>query len=648
MCGIAGKLALDSSARVEEGEIQAMLRTIAHRGPDGNGVYLDGNVGLGHCRLSIIDLSTGDQPMSNEDGTVWIIFNGEIYNFQELRERLVARGHIFKSRTDTEVIIHLYEDLGPDCVTELRGMFAFAIWDSRRRRLVVARDRVGIKPLYYCQTGRSLLFASEFKAILTDPAISRELNLPAIRKFLAFNYVPGEETLFNKIHKLPPGHYLVADPGKFIQRQYWDLAFIPKRDSLPFESAVEELHALLASTVRDHMIADVPVGVLLSGGVDSSAVLSFAINGTSKRIKTFTVGFDAQVVDERPYARLAANKFGTEHFDLSISPEEFWKFLLSYVHHMEEPVCEPPAVALYYISKLARQHVKVLLSGEGGDEAFAGYPNYPNMLKLEFLRACLGPLAPHAGTASVLTGTLFSSDRLQRYGAALGRSLTAHYFSRTSGPMAFFNRRAEAFLSDEFLRATSSVSPERSMARLLAPARGWSLIDQMLYVDTKTWLPDDLLVKADKMTMANSVELRVPLLDHRVLEFAASLPDDFKVRGRETKRVLKAAFAQELPPEILARKKMGFPVPYSSWLRTELKEGLREVLLSPSAVGRGYFRKGMVERMVDAHTSKGRFSKEVFSLLVLELWHRRFADSAVIPAANGCPNARELSLLETI
>jgi asparagine synthase (glutamine-hydrolysing) len=628
MCGIAGKLLFASNDRVGRDDVQAMLDPIVHRGPDGQGIHLDGNIGLGHLRLSIIDLATGAQPMCNEDQTVWIVFNGEIYNYKELRDHLLAKGHVFRSHSDTEVIIHLYEDLGPDCVRQLRGMFAFAIWDSRRRRLFVARDRVGIKPLYYCQTGGAFLFASELKAILSDPAISHDVDPAAIRQFLSFNYIPGENTLFRSIKKLLPGHTLTVENGNVSIRQYWDLHFTRQRWSISFDQAVEELTSLLKSTVRDHMIADVPVGVLLSGGVDSSAVLSFAVQGTAKKVKTFTLGFDgAQVVDERPFASLVAQCFGTEHHDLSISAEDFWNFLPSYVWHMEEPVCEPPAIALYCVSKMARQHVKVLLSGEGGDEAFAGYPNYSNMLRLQRIQQGLGPLARPAGSAAAFLGGVFDLKRIHRYAVALGRTLPSHYFSRTSGPTAFFNRQAARFLSPEFLQATRSVSPQRIMAHLLQPVSGCGLLDQMLYADTKTWLPDDLLVKADKMTMANSLELRVPLLDHQVLEFAASLPPHFKVLGRETKRVLKAAFAASLPAEVIQRKKAGFPVPYEGWLRREFKDRIEDLLLSPRAVSRGCFEAREVKRLLAANALTGKSSKEVFCLVVLELWHRGFVDS---------------------
>ena len=612
-----------------------MLAPIAHRGPDGQGIFLDGSIGLGHRRLAIIDVDGGPQPMTNEDETVWIVFNGEIYNFQPLREILIARGHTFRSHSDTEVIIHLYEEYGVDCVRHLRGMFAFAIWDKRQRRLFAARDRVGIKPLYYCQTPKVLYLASELKAIIADPAVSRATNPAALRQFFSFFYLPGEETLFRSIRKLPPGHMLLAENGNVAIQRYWDLQFTRERGSLSFEDAVDELYDLLGSTVRDHMIADVPVGVLLSGGVDSSAVLSFAVQGTSKKIKTFTVGFDgSQVVDERPYAQMAANRFGTEHFDLTITPEDFWGFLPRYVWHMEDPVCEPPAVALFYVSKLARGYVKVLLSGEGGDEAFAGYSNYPNMLKLDRLGRLLGPLARSAGALANFIGE-YTSERMARYGDALGRTLEETYFSRTASPSTYFNRFSGKLFDPGFLQAANGASAAATMRTLLNPVRGKPLLDRMLYADTKTWLPDDLLVKADKITMANSLELRVPLLDHEVLEFAASLPPDHKLRGQDGKRVLKAAFSRALPAEILNRKKAGFPVPYGRWLRGPLAGRVRDVLLSDKAKSRGVTIARSVEKLVNEHERNGCCSKEIFSLLVVEFWHQCFVDN--VPGYAGGP-----------
>jgi asparagine synthase (glutamine-hydrolysing) len=619
MCGIVGKLWKARDRSVSREEITAMLTPIHHRGPDAQGIYLDREVGLGHARLSIIDVASGAQPMTNEDETIWIVFNGEIYNFQELRERLIAKGHVFRNRSDTEVIIHLYEEHGVDCVKYLRGMFAFAIWDQRRRRLFIARDRVGIKPLYYSVTNDSLLFASELKAIITDPEVPRDLDLNAVRRFLSFYYVPGELTLFRSIRKLLPGHTLTFENGAMKIQRYWDLKFTEDRYNRSFDEVVDELHELLRSTVRDHMIADVPVGVLLSGGVDSSAVLSFAVQGTEKKVKTFTVGFSEEgVVDERPYARLAAERFGTEHHELTITAEDFWNFLPSYVWHMEEPVCEPPAVALYYISKLAREHVKVLLSGEGGDEAFAGYPNYPNRLKLEQFARILGPIARTAGFGIETMGRLIGDDRIFRYGHALGRPLSESYFSRTSGPTQAFNELLESLSSEEMLTATAAELPREYIRKTLNGEKPSDLLNQMLYIDTMTWLPDDLLVKADKVTMANSIELRVPLLDHPILEFAASVRPCCKVKNKDTKRVLKAAFARELPAEILSRKKAGFPIPYTNWLATVLKDRVADRLLDGANCQR-FFNRPAVAKLLSA-TNRQESSKLVFSLLVLELW----------------------------
>ena len=629
MCGIAGKLVFDPAARVSDGEVLRMIAPLAHRGPDGRGVYLDRNVGLGHVRLSIIDLNTGAQPMTNEDETIWIVFNGEIYNFAALRERLQAKGHVFHSQSDTEVIIHSYEEFGPDCVKELRGMFAFAIWDAKRKRLFIARDRMGIKPLYFSQTKDTLWFASEIKAIITDPAVNLDLNHQTVRTFLAFNYVPGDETLFRSVRKLLPGHYLLVENGKTNIRQYWDLRFTEERWQKSFDETVDELNSLLVTVVRDHMIADVPVGVLLSGGLDSSAVLSLAVQSTGKKVSTFTVGFDGQqVVDERPFARAVAQKFGSEHHEISFAEKDFWDFLPGYIWHMEEPVCEPPAVALYYVSKLAREHVKVVLSGEGGDEAFGGYSNYPNTLRLQHAANLLGPLARSVGSAAQWAGKRSGDVRWQRYGYALGRPLADHYFSRTSSPVSFFNRSNGNLFTHAFLDDTDAGAAARLVQELVDKISSQPLLNQMLYVDSKTWLPDDLLVKADKITMANSLELRVPLLDHKLLEFAASLPPDFKVRGRETKRVLKAAFGKVLPLEIINRQKAGFPVPYEGWLSHSLSGPIKDILLSERAVSRNYFQKNELSRLLETNSRHGGFAREVFCLLTLELWHRAFSDQS--------------------
>jgi asparagine synthase (glutamine-hydrolysing) len=625
MCGICGKLNFEQGTTIERGLLYAMLNTIRHRGPDDEGLYVSSRLGLGHRRLSIIDLNTGHQPLSNEDGTVWIIFNGEIYNFVELRSFLLHKGHVFKTQTDTEVIIHLYEELGPECLQKLRGMFAFAIWDENKKTLFIARDRLGIKPLYYCLTGEFLIFASEIKAILADPAVDREIATEVIDRFLTFLYLPGEETLLKGIKKLAPGHYLLVRDGKAEVRQYWDLQFSKSSTSPSAKDAESELLSLLAETVELHMIADVPVGVLLSGGVDSTAVLSFAVDRTNKEISSYTVGFsNPGVADERPYAKLAANAFGSRHHEMTISASDFAAFMPKYVWHMEEPVCEPPAIALYYVSKLASERVKVLLSGEGGDEAFAGYSNYRNLLWLERVKSCLFPLAGSIGQGLSFANSILNSARIRTYASLMNAKFPAYYFSRTSNPYRYAGNGLGNLYSADFGRTIDREHTLEPVRRYQAHVRGENTLDAMLYIDTKTWLPDDLLIKADKMTMASSVELRVPLLDHKVLEFAAALPSNLKIRGFTTKYLAKKVLRNRVPAQILDRPKAGFPVPYEAWLRKELRGWVREILLDRQTTNRGYFDTRSLKRWLSASEDQGGNFKEIFSLVTLELWHRSF------------------------
>jgi asparagine synthase (glutamine-hydrolysing) len=624
MCGIVGKLSFEENRPVPHELIRQMMDQVIHRGPDGHGEYLSGPIGLGHRRLSIIGLARGAQPMSNEDETVWVVYNGEIYNFRELRTELEARGHTFKSNTDTEVIVHLYEEMGVKSVERLRGMFAFALWDKRKQLLFLARDRVGIKPLYYANTGTGLVFGSEIKSLLVDPTVERTINPRAIDGCLTYYYVPGEETLFEGIYKLEPGYVITVQNGQVAKRQYWDLQFETSPRWSRFEEAVEELRLLLRNTVKDHMISDVPVGVLLSGGVDSTGILRFASEQAGDTISTFTVGFDGEEFsDERPYARLAAQQYGTRHHEITISAKEFCAFLPRYVWHMEEPICEPPAAALYLVSRLARESsVKVLLSGEGGDEAFGGYQTYRNLLLLEYLKSTFG------SAKGMLRCGLQSLDRLglkrvKRYGDLVDVPLAEYYLSRTATPATLFNRMKPLLYRKEFSDTLDQPS-NRPTYRLFEQLNRLPLLHQLLFVDTKTWLPDDLLVKADKMTMATSVELRVPLLDHQVLEFAASLPPNFKVQGYSTKRILKAALGDSVPPAILNRKKTGFPIPYDRWLRKEMKEFVFESLLGERSALGVYFHKEALLQLLQTHQAGEGGSQEVFSLLMLELWHQQF------------------------
>jgi asparagine synthase (glutamine-hydrolysing) len=627
MCGICGKLQFDAGTKVETTLLDKMMAEISHRGPDGQGSYFSGPVALGHTRLAIIDLSTGDQPMPNEDKRVWLVFNGEIYNYLELREDLLKKGHQFRSHTDTEVIVHLYEEYGTACLSHLRGMFAFALWDDRDRTLLLARDRVGIKPLYYTNTGKALVFGSEIKALLVDPLVKCEVDLQSIDKFLTHFCLPGEETLWKGIQKLEPGCFLLAREGKITIEQYWDLQFGARNGWHSIEDAADQLYDLTWRTVKDHMISDVPVGFLLSGGVDSTIVLSCAATETSKRVSTFTVGFDnAQFEDERVYARLAARRFNTDHHEITIAPEEFWDFLPSLVRHMEEPVCDPPAVSLYYVSKLARKHVKVLLSGEGGDEAFGGYYDYRNYMFLEAFKDSApflkGPVSALLGMARPWS----SFRKLAKFSPFVTTELTDYYYSRTASPFSFFNLNKRELYSPEFRAAVTHDRSIDKIRALFQRVQDQPVLSQMQYIDTKTSLPEDLLVKADRMTMANSLELRVPFLDHQVLEFAAGLPPKYRVKGLTTKRILKQAFSKRIPKEIIRRKKAGFPIPIERWVQHELSGRVREVLLGRQFLGRGYFRKSEIEKLLALSDQGLPLAKEVFSLLTLELLHQEFVD----------------------
>ena len=627
MCGIAGKLSLDGHEPVAPDLIRQMLDVIAHRGPDGEGWYISGAVGLGHRRLSIIDLSAaGKQPMTNEDETIWVTYNGEIYNFHELCVELTAKGHVFRSKTDTEVLIHGYEEWGLEgLLSRIQGMFAFAIWDERNRMLLLARDRTGIKPLYYTLTRRAFLFASEMKSLLVDPSVECRLSARAIDRFLTYYYLPGNETLFKGISKLDPGHYLIVKNGGMTLRPYWDLHFEVSSRWARFDEAVDVLRALLQQSVNDHMISDVPVGVLLSGGVDSTGVLRYAAEQSSRAIKTFTVGFDGEnFADERPYAALVARRYGSLHQDITMSAKDFRDLLPKYIWHMEEPVCEPPALALYLVSCLARESsVKVLLSGEGADEAFGGYQNYRNLLLLEGIKSVFGPAKGLLRFVLQVLGGL-GWDRVKRYGPLIDLQLSQYYFTRTAMPNGPFRQLKSILYKKDFADAFGADAGVTETRRLFDQVHGQSKLNRMLYVDTKTWLPDDLLIKADKMTMAASVELRVPLLDVRILEFAASLPSHFKVRGWATKRILKAALADSVPQEILHRKKTGFPVPYDRWLRNELKDFVVETIMNPTSALSGYFNKDGLAKLLASHQQGHGYSQEVFCLVVLELLSQQF------------------------
>jgi asparagine synthase (glutamine-hydrolysing) len=627
VCGICGKFNFDRENKVSPVLVKAMADRIQHRGPDDEGFFISGQVGLGFRRLSIIDLQTGHQPLSNEDGSVWIVFNGEIYNYQELRALLRSKGHVFKTQTDTEVIVHAYEEWGENCVEQLRGMFAFAIWDEPRKTLFLVRDRVGIKPLYYWLSECSLIFGSEIKALLADPEVKPVLAPEMIDRFLAFYYVPGEETLLRNIFKLAPGSCLIVRNGKVEIKQYWDLKFSTQERSLA--GAETELLTLLDECVRMHMISDVPVGFLLSGGVDSTAMLGMAVGKTERHLSSFTLGFsEPGLADERPYARLAAKTYGSEHHEMTITAQQFADFVPQFAWYMEEPVCEPQAIALYYVTRLAKDYVKVLISGEGGDEAFAGYPIYRNVVWLERLKKIFGPLNGIIGSALTTLNQSLHSPRIEKYAPLFKAPFPSYYYSRTSRPSGYFSRHSHDLYSTRFAKSVDRDFSLNAIRRYMnGDAKG--LVNSMLYADTKTSLPDDLLLKADKMTMANSIELRVPFLDHKFLEFAASLPENFKVRNFTTKYIAKTALKDRVPHEILHRKKVGFPVPYERWMRTDLKDWVRDILLDSKTVSRGYFKKASVEQLIEEDCRLHNHPKEILSLVSLELWHRAFLQNDV-------------------
>jgi asparagine synthase (glutamine-hydrolysing) len=473
--------------------------------------------------------------------------------------------------------------------------------------------------------------------------VDREVDPAIIDRFLTYFYVPGGQTLLRNLFKLEPGHALVVREGKYRAWRYWDLEGFDDKNRASSGELERQLVELLDETVQLHMISDVPIGFLLSGGIDSTAMLSFAAGKTNQPISTYTIGFSCQgVVDERPFARLASKRFGADHYEMSISPDEFEGFLPNYVWHMEEPICQPPAIALYYVSKLASQHVKVLISGEGGDEAFAGYENYRNIFWLERIKSLLGPIREPVGQCIGLLGRMFHSRVLTQYGPRMEGKFEQYYLSRTSTPFGFFNRASHDFYSDEMAQKIDKDYSTNVTRAYLSKAAAYDYLDKMIYVDTNTWLPDDLLIKADKMTMANSVELRVPLLDHKVLEFAARLPRDQKVRRWTMKYLAKKTLRSHVPDEILSRRKAGFPVPYEFWLRNGLCKSASEILLDRKTLSRGYFRRTAIENMVKHNVDDPEYSNGIFSLVVLELWHRAFVDREIRPSGqNGMPGLTE-------
>jgi asparagine synthase (glutamine-hydrolysing) len=627
MCGICGKVNRDPDAPMDEGAIRRMAGLLAHRGPDGEGVFVKDHVGLGHRRLAIIDLSpAGRQPMSNEDGSIWIVFNGEIYNFRELRAALIQTGHTFRSKSDTEVIVHLYEDRGLEALHALRGMFALAIWDMKRRRLVLARDRFGKKPLFYFDGPSAFIFASELQALLEDPSVPRVPDLDAIRYYLTYHYVPYPYTAFQGIRKLPPAHYLMLEGDQLRLGRYWRLQYAEKtQESEP--ALAERLRSHLEEAIRLRMMSDVPVGAFLSGGIDSSAVVALMARMSGDPVKTFSIGFDDDRLSELSYARTVAGRFATDHHEFVVKPDAV-TILPLLVRHFGEPFADSSAVPQYYLSKLAAEFVTVALAGDGGDEAFGGYDRYLAALLARRADRMPGLLRNgFVGLGEAMSRLSVSAPRLARIGRFL-RALGDDAPRRYARWVSAFDREEQAGLfSADFLGQVRGVEPERLILDTYRSTDATDLLDATLGVDVKTYLPNDLLVKVDITSMANSMEVRSPFLDHPLMEFAASLPASLKIRGLKKKYLLKQSMADLLPAEILNRPKQGFAVPLDRWFRHELKEMVWDTLLDPRSLERSYFKADAVKRMLDEHARGLRQRHhQLWSLLMLELWHKACID----------------------
>ena len=639
MCGICGFFQFTTHKPADAQVLQDMLRVLEHRGPDGSGTYLDRDLALGMRRLSIIDVKGGNQPIGNEDGSVLTIFNGEIYNYKQLRDLLQKRGHKLVTSSDTEVLVHLYEEYGDDCVYLLRGMFAFAIWDSRLRRLFMARDRLGIKPLYFVQTEGELIFGSEIKAILQHPSVRSDLDVEALANFLSLRYVPAPQTMFKGIRSLPPGCSLACDHRGVKISRYWDLCFAEhgKGDSRE-ERYAEELEALLRECVGLHLVSDVPFGAFLSGGVDSSTIVALMSRLLEKPVKTYSVGFDGEgkSLSELPYARLVAKQFHTDHHEVLIRPAHLMELAETVTWHLDQPLADHAILANFMVARLASRDVKMVLTGEGGDELFAGYARYAG----ERLAPLFGLLPESAKRFALAVSSHVPGFRREKL--ALYALSQPQEFTRFLNWFPLFNSEVkESLLSEDLKDTLRGHRSEDVVAAQLARTDARDSLSRMLYVDTTLWLPDLLLARGDKMSMAASVEARVPLLDHKLVEFAASLPPNLKIKGLVRKYLLKKVAQSWLPREIIRRKKQGFPTPSSLWLRKEARPFLRDMLSTTCLRQRGLFNPFVIEKLISEHEQgTADHGSLLWGLLSVELWHRVFLDSRASATTAKCVAAQ--------
>ncbi len=623
MCGICGKLNFDKNKDIDKGIIKMMCDTLVHRGPDDAGYYVDKNIGIGMRRLSIIDLNTGHQPISNEDGKIWIVFNGEIYNHKILRSELENRGHRFKTNSDTEAIIHLYEDYGVDCLKHLRGMFAFALWDTERERLFLARDRVGKKPLIYTVVNNSIIFASELKAVIQDNAVKKEINLDALDQYLSFQFVPAPHTIFKGINKLPPASYLLCEKGDISIKRYWELDFNNKLIMSEKEYSEGILNEL-EEAVKLRMISDVPLGALLSGGVDSSAIVAIMSRLSDRPIETFSIGFEEEEYSELKYARIIAERFKTEHHEFIVKPNII-EILPELAWHYDEPFADKSAVPSYYIAKKSREHIKVVLNGDGGDEAFAGYGRYNQGNNA-------ASLLPSGLRRLLIKQTIKNyfkiSDRSKLTSKMIKKiALTLFPVSRSIIFPEFFSGREKYNLYNHNTREALNSSISNKIGELIEGAEDIKEpIDAMVNIDFRHYLSGDLLVKMDIASMSNSLEARSPFLDYKLLEFSMSIPSNFKIKNNVRKYILKKALSGILPDDILNRNKMGFSIPLIYWFRNELRGFAYNTILDNSEGIKLFFNLSYIKQLLDEHASgRKNHSLRIWSLIIFEMWYRKFA-----------------------
>jgi asparagine synthase (glutamine-hydrolysing) len=628
MCGICGKY---SPEGVQNEEIQRMLATIAHRGPDDEGSYVRGVIGLGNRRLSIIDLQSGKQPISNEDGTVWIVYNGEIYNYPQLRRELEAGGHIFRTHSDTEAVVHLYEEMGERCVEKMSGMFAFAIWDEKQQKLFLARDRIGEKPLFYSQEGAEFLFGSEIKAILALHPRSPELDPLAMHDYLSLRFISPPGTIFKHIKKLPPAHTLVFQGGKITLRCYWQLSF---REKLALSEAeiLEALQEQLKRTVDSHLVSDVPVGAFLSGGLDSSMIVAILAHDLGLKPQTFSIGVDESDFDETPYARIVAEQYGTIHAEERVRADLI-NSLPKMIWHMDEP-SDPIAACMFQAARLASKHVKVVLGGDGGDELFAGFDRYVgnryidmySRMPLALRRSLLGPMLerlPDSFTYKSTTQKLRWVHRLSM------QSTVAEQYAEATCFFRFTHEGKQELYSDQLWKELGHVNSTRSITIPFNSADADDLLDRMLYTDFVTRLPEHSLVLTDRMTMAHGLEARSPLLDHELVEFLAKVPGNIKVQNNQPKHLMRKLAKDYLPPSILQREKQGFMFPIAYWFRNDLFPFISNTLTNSHFVKEGWFKKESIQNLLTEHrSSRHDHHVRLWMLLNLEIWHQLYIEGA--------------------